>query len=94
MLCLDSTAVIGIIANLKIRNYLSTFELSGRVFYLFVVSYGRLQDDNDDVTVPLLSASIGRQNEEKQPDCRIPAALSIGGFCSFLCLLALTILDV
>jgi hypothetical protein len=41
-------------------------------FYLHAIYYGRLQDDDDDVTVPLLSVSNGRQNEENLPDCRIP----------------------
>jgi hypothetical protein len=34
------------------------------IFYLLAATYVRLQDDDDDVTVPLLSASNGRQNEE------------------------------
>ncbi|HEX6283199.1 MAG TPA: hypothetical protein VFZ67_13320 [Nitrososphaera sp.] len=41
-----------------------TAKITGRIFYLLAVSYVRLQDDDDDVTVPLLSASKGRQNEE------------------------------
>ena len=33
-------------------------------FYLLAVSYGRLQEDDDEVTVPLLSASKSRSDEE------------------------------
>lgn len=43
---------------------MNTVRITGRIFYLLAVTYVRLQDDDDDVTVPLLSASNGRQNEE------------------------------
>jgi hypothetical protein len=48
-------------------------------FYLLAVSYGRLQKGNDDVTVPLLSASKGRRDEENLTGLPNPCSLSIGG---------------
>jgi hypothetical protein len=45
----------GRLANLKLEKY-SNLRTIGRIFYLLVISYGRFQDDNDEVTVPLLSA--------------------------------------
>ena len=53
--------------------------MTDRIFYLLAVPYGRLQDDDDDVTVPLLSASKGRQNEENLTGLPNPCSLSIGG---------------
>jgi hypothetical protein len=53
--------------------------MTDRIFYLLAVTYGRLQDDDDDVTVPLLSASKGRQNEENLTGLPNPCGLSIGG---------------
>jgi hypothetical protein len=39
---------------------LDNVQISGSVFYLLYVLYDRLLKDDDDVTVPLLSACKGR----------------------------------
>jgi hypothetical protein len=54
-------------------------QLTGRVFYLLAVSYGRLQEDDDEVTVPLLSASKSRLDEENLTGLLNLCNLSIGG---------------
>jgi hypothetical protein len=58
---------------------LDTVQIKGRIFYLLTVSYGRLPEGDDDVTVPLLSAIKGRRDEENLTGLPNPCSLSIGG---------------
>jgi hypothetical protein len=79
MLKLDSTALC---LSLKCRLTRTGFRQRTnhrRIFYLLAVSYGRLQKGDDDVTVPLLSASKGRRDEENLTGLPNPCSLSIGG---------------
>lgn len=62
-----------------LRKVLDSVRFTGRVFYLLALSHGRLQEDDDEVTVPLLSASKSRLDEENLTGLLNLCSLSIGG---------------
>jgi hypothetical protein len=57
----------------------TVYKLKVGFFYLLTVSYGRLREGDDDVTVPLLSATKGGRDEENLTGLPNPCSLSIGG---------------
>ncbi len=79
MLKFIPTALCASLSVSEVRLTLDNVQNTGMNFYLLAVSYSRLKEGDDDVTVPLLSASEGRRDEENLTGLPNPCRLSIGG---------------